>query len=358
VRQFPCRQQAKGPRRLASTNREPRKDLTRLYQHPEPAASARWLLEHVLGDAQGYMVTFTGRQARLESRPDARPNELTWTRQRYFLYPEMAGEASNYLAGEARAGRDAYFGVHLYRESGNRLASNAVDYVHCLWLDLDDGDYPDEGPEPTACVRSSADRWQLYWKLSRRIPIDYAVTLNRRIAAWSGGDSGKAGRASVLRVPGTMNFKRHPQVDPVVGELTGVGVWEPEVMEEAIPPLPDSFARHKKARHREAYDGPEVDLLHCLETAGIEILGETPDSGGLKLAIVCPWIHEHSGADRTGTYAGQYDSGALWFYCHHEHCQGRSWREFKRAALRSRRFTAKPEPSYVGPAITVEVRYE
>jgi hypothetical protein len=290
------------------------------------------LWNHLFGDLEGYLVAFTGRQARLD-RTGARQNELRRTEQRSFAYPKEAPQAEEYLLKAARAGRDAYFGPHLYKQPGNRLASNAVDEVSTLWLDEDDGQFPDVGPEPTAVLRSSEARRQLYWELSRPIPAERAVELNRRIAIWSGGDRGKAGLASVLRAPGTLNFKRHPKVDVVTVELTEVPPWDPEVIDQAIPPL-----REPETKARESYVGPEganVRLLPWLEANGVEVLFPSRDEKGEKFAIACPWVEEHTGGDRTGTYVGQYPAadgspnGATWFWCWHEHCQGRDWTEFR-----------------------------
>jgi hypothetical protein len=273
------------------------------------------------------MVTFTGRQARLE-RDAARHNELAQTRQRSFPYPAAVEAAVAYLIEESEQGRDAYYGVHLFREANSRRSSNTVGAMSCVWLDEDDGHYPDSGPEPTAVVHSSARRRHLYWRLSHPVSAEWVVGLNRRIAAWAGGDPGKAGLASVLRVPGTMNFKRHPQVDRVRLECTNVSAWGSEVLEQAIPPLPQPVQRAPS----EPYNGPEVGLAEYL--AGVQVLGEVPDELGVKYAVTCPWVHEHSGGDRTGTYIGRLSNGALWFHCHHEHCQGRGWTEFKRGCRR------------------------
>jgi hypothetical protein len=227
---------------------------------------------------------------------------------------------------EAGRQRDAYIGVHLFREPDTRLAAHAVPTVRSLWLDEDEGTYPEAGPQPTAAVASSAARRHLYWRLNQAVSVEWAVAMNRRIAAWAGGDSGKAALASVLRPPGTRNCKRHPQVDLVVGEFTGIPAWDPGVMDQAIPELADPPAPSA----RQPYDGPDVDLADYLEN--VEILAEVPDELGVKLAIVCPWISEHSSGDRTGTYVGQRAGGGLWFFCNHAHCQGRSWRDFTQHA--------------------------
>lgn len=312
-------------------DRQGRKDLTVVYQHDPPSASTRRLLEHVFGDAQGHMVTFTGRQARLD-RDDARRNELTHTRQRSFSYPTAVEDAISCLLDESWRKRDAYFGVHLFRKAGSRLASNSVGTMSSLWLDEDDGRYPDNGPQPTAIVHSSASRRHLYWRLTRGVSVEWVIEMNRRIAAWAHGDSGKAGLATVLRAPGTMNYKRHPQVDPVTMEITGADPWEPEVMEQAIPEIPSSST---KTSSTAPYDGPEVELAEYL--ANVEVIRELSDGLGVKFAIVCPWVEEHGGGDRTGTRIGQRAGGGLWFHCDHEHCQGRGWAEFCRRAPRRRR---------------------
>ncbi len=179
--------------------------------------------------------------------------------------------------------------------------------------------------------------------------------MNRQLATWAKGDTGKAGLASVLRAPGTANFKRHPQVDLVVGEFTDSGPWEPEVMDQAVPELPKGPPQdRRRSGVGEFYDGPEVELEPYL--FGVEVKGVLPDEHGTKYAIVCPWVHEHTGGDRSGTRVGQRDNGALWFHCDHAHCQGRTWHDFKRV-VRRRRFTSTNLPGYTGPNLKVEIRY-
>jgi hypothetical protein len=309
------------------------------------------LFRHLFADNTGFLVTFVGQQARLTD-PDARPNELSDTRQRYWRYPDEGEAAGEYLIDQAQRERDSYFGVHLFRESGNRLASNAAATVRALWLDEDDGGYPGVGPEPTAIVRSSASRRHLYWRLSRPVEVEWAVAMNRRLAAWAGGDSGKAGRSTVLRAPGTANYKRHPSVDLVVGYLTDAGSWEPEVLDQAIPEI----TAPSRPCETKPYTGPALDLAPFLESEHVEVRFELPDSMGIKYAIVCPWVDQHSGGDRTGTRIGQREGGGLWFRCDHAHCEGRTWREFRNEIRRrSPERRRVKRPGFTGPGWEVTI---
>jgi hypothetical protein len=134
-------------------------------------------------------------------------------------------------------------------------------------------------------------------------------------------------------------------------ETTAAGAWEPEVLEQAVPEIPEPPSR----RAGEPYSGPEVKLGPYLEK--VEVLGELSDGLGKKFAIVCPWIHEHTGGDRSGTRIGQRASGPLWFHCDHEHCEGRSWREFKQESRRKqRRYTLSLKRG--GLNITLEVNHD
>jgi len=79
----------------------------------------------------------------------------------------------------------------------------------------------------------------------------------------------------------------------------------------------------------ESYDGPEVEIADYL--AHVEVFAELRDGLGIKYAIRCPWVHEHSDQDESGTYIGQVNGGGLWFRCWHAHCHERKWAEFRLA---------------------------
>jgi hypothetical protein len=85
----------------------------------------------------------------------------------------------------------------------------------------------------------------------------------------------------------------------------------------------------KATRYREA---PWFDLGKFLESAHwVEVLAEVADQEAeAKYQILCPWIDEHTTAPESGTFVGQYPSGATFFWCWHAHCRGRTWRDFRR----------------------------
>ena len=69
------------------------------------------------------------------------------------------------------------------------------------------------------------------------------------------------------------------------------------------------------------------DLPGWLDKHGVTILKRINDATSeLAFAVVCPWAHEHTGGDTSGTRAGQFPSGAPWFECEHGHCKDlRKW---------------------------------
>jgi hypothetical protein len=230
----------------------------------------------------------------------------------------------------------------LFRSAGNRRSDNALSEVGSLWLDEDDGHYPETGPEPTAIIRSSENRRQLYWALDRPVSIEWGIQMNRRIAAWSGGDTTKAGKTSVLRAPGTANYKRHPRVDIIAGFATGVEPWDFEVLDQVVPLIKGA----ERKKRMGPYTGPPIALEPYLER--VEVIRELHDSQGQAYQIVCPWVSEHSNDDQSGTRLGQMQSGACWFYCNHSHCEGRSWGAFKRKVR-----IGEYRPGYTGPSMAV-----
>jgi hypothetical protein len=78
-----------------------------------------------------------------------------------------------------------------------------------------------------------------------------------------------------------LDYKCHPQIDPVTAGISDT-VWEPEVLEQAIP-------RFLKAK----YGGggvrwPDIPLANYLANPRLEVLDQLADGHGIKFAVVCP----------------------------------------------------------------------
>jgi hypothetical protein len=89
----------------------------------------------------------------------------------------------------------------------------------------------------------------------------------------------------------------------------------------------------KPKKRTRAYKGSaekSLDLDKFLDSKDIEVFAMVADlTAALKYRIVCPWVEEHSCSDTSGTFVGQYPDGALFFHCHHAHCAGRTWQDFR-----------------------------
>ncbi|HLZ72549.1 MAG TPA: DNA-primase RepB domain-containing protein, partial [Dehalococcoidia bacterium] len=151
-------------------------------------------------------------------------------------YPQAAGFAADWLAAEARAGREAYACAHLLTGK-RRIAANAAQ-VHALWTDSDGAQPPAWLPAPTAIVQSSPGRHYHFWRLTRAIAPAAAADLNRRLAYAMGADTGGWDLSQVLRWPDTLHGKtatRHPVRLVALDDDRAV---DPDELDRVLPPAP------------------------------------------------------------------------------------------------------------------------
>jgi hypothetical protein len=96
--------------------------------------------------------------------------------------------------------------------------------------------------------------------------------------------------------------------------------------------FPDSAtAQREEDRPYSGPPGERTDLSEFLAVSRVRVLREIPDgTAELVYRVVCPWVHEHTGGDISGTRVGQYADGALFFRCEHAHCAHRGWLDFRR----------------------------
>jgi hypothetical protein len=101
--------------------------------------------------------------------------------------------------------------------------------------------------------------------------------------------------------------------------------------EELAAIIGEEFPRVSRDRTPYNGRGHTVDLLDYLERANVKIFVEMHDGQtDRKFKIRCPWQEEHTHQDASGTYCGQYETGATFFHCWHSHCASRRWPEFRR----------------------------
>jgi hypothetical protein len=108
----------------------------------------------------------------------------------------------------------------------------------------------------------------------------------------------------------------------------------PERTAELLALIDREFAVLKKPLivHRNGGSGDDLDDL--LAEWAVSVAKAAPDgSAEKKYAVECPWLHEHTGGDDSGTFVGQYQSGAKFFHCHHAHCEGRGFKAFAHAVM-------------------------
>jgi hypothetical protein len=118
--------------------------------------------------------------------------------------------------------------------------------------------------------------------------------------------------------------------------VTGLSLGNPEIAdtEDALQEIiSEEFPRVDRARSYDGH-GRVLELEEFLERHGVEVFEREDDATAQsKFSLRCPWVHEHTDQDDSGTYIGQYPTGGLWYHCWHSHCSGRTWRDFKYFAL-------------------------
>ncbi|MDP1930035.1 MAG: PriCT-2 domain-containing protein [Gammaproteobacteria bacterium] len=175
-----------------------------------------------------------------------------WPNSEYILYLStrvpVTNAFSNHLVSienamsiairEANAGRDVYYAPSAFNTNDNRKAGN-VACVQSFWMDVDVGpekaqagtgyDTPEEAdtalirfcnvaglPSPTHVVRTGSGGFHAYWVLDKSIsPALWQVLAQKlkeiaRHLNFLADPSRTADIASLMRVPGTFNYKYTP----------------------------------------------------------------------------------------------------------------------------------------------------
>lgn len=141
----------------------------------------------------------------------------------------------------------------------------------------------------------------------------------------NGRDPGMKGVTRYVRLPEGVNSKQAKMINgqPWQCRMT---LWEP-FRTTTIEQLAEPFAVDLDALRREArVDGAAaVDDHPLLDLHDIIRIKEVRSDG--RYDITCPWVHEHTGEDDSGTAIFTNADGTLGFKCHHGSCQGRTGKD-------------------------------
>lgn len=210
---------------------------------------------------------------------------------------------------ELGARTDVYVGCA--PRSGRAGGLDAVARAWVLWVDCDTPQAVAElrafTPRPSIVVRSgTGEHRHAYWTLTGPVSADAVTAGNRRLAHALGTDAGAVTTAAtILRPPGTHNFKHHPPT-PVVAER--LQPWHRVSATRLLDELPDPPKPPPVAtadRHVAEHDDP---LRQIPPTVYIPVLtGMTPGRSG---KVSCPF----HGEDRTPSLHVYSDPADGW-YC-------------------------------------------
>lgn len=118
-----------------------------------------------------------------------------------------------------------------------------------VWADVDFKDYP--GGEAEARARLSAfalpptadvmtgHGLHAFWVMKEPEPADSLVRLSARMAIALGSDPHVADHARILRLPGSVNYKRQPYVTTVLEVCEPTRRYTPYDLDELLPEAPD-----------------------------------------------------------------------------------------------------------------------
>lgn len=149
-------------------------------------------------------------------------------------------------------------------------------------------------------------------------------------------DTAVANAGRVVKLPGTPARKgphsderphRMSRILRVFGDLTPV----PTNLLESLA-VPETELLAKRVQHTDPFDGLPIldrfDLPTWLTANDVPHTHKTKEDGTDVYEVPCPW---KSDARTTGGAALYQDpEGSIQFYCHHDSCKGRTWKDYRR----------------------------
>lgn len=232
------------------------------------------------------------------------------TKKKEHVYVESLEEAEEAATKFEAAGKDPYFALAAFNESGSREADNAREF-RALWLDVDAGRKSAHKTKKDALVGlqrflsdseldtlgsplivDSGNGLHVYWPLEAPVPVGVwrpvAEQLKRLCALYGFAidNTATADAARVLRVPGTTN-RKYADPKPVEILVTG-SVFAFEALQKAIAEkLPEDAQPTQPLdlegeRPKNAPTTTQLKLFENSEVRFKDILKKTADGQGCK----------------------------------------------------------------------------
>lgn len=207
------------------------------------------------------------------------------------------------------------------------------------------------GLEPTCLVQTSPGNFQAWYFLTEpeRDRHRAEQLVNGMIAAGltaDGSDPGMKGVTRYGRLPVGINGKAKYHDAQGKPFIQTVNHWNP-VARYTIEQIANAFgvdmtSKPKAPPHRAtrrvkpgAAFGTTDGFVDVLEKAGLYLEPLAGIEGGHH--IICPWVHEHTDEDPTGTVyfePSEANNQSGGFKCHHGHCQHRTMADLNHFVIR------------------------
>lgn len=184
-------------------------------------------------------------------------------------------------------------------------------------------------PPPTYVLETSPGSEQWGYKLDKpcadRARVENLLDgLVHSGLAPDGKDPGMRGVTRYVRLPEGHNTKQSKMLFGVPWKCQ-MKLWEPErtvTMEDLAMPFGVNLdAPRREQKVDGASDVPDHPLLgsDCIQVKEIRSEG--------RFDVVCPWVHEHTGAADDGAGIFTNGDGSIGFKCHHGACESRTGKD-------------------------------
>jgi len=218
------------------------------------------------------------------------------------------------------------------------------------YVSIDDVGLPENGGKvtvenalklglPSARIETSPGNWQ--WGYITEFVFDLARAealldgLIQNGLSIDGRDPGMKGVTRYQRLPEGSNTKaKHTARNGGIVWRHRVHEWRPDRVyriEELAARFGidlDRAVGRAQAEEASMIWPTDAPVVRWLNESGSLIQEDRSEAG--KYHIVCPWVHEHTNGDQSGTALWTKIDGSVGFQCHHGHCEGKTAIDFLR----------------------------